>query len=60
MSAASSSLWIVWVPQMNRTLESPKPQRARPSGSSADEAGIVGQAEVIVGAEVEDWAGRRP
>ena len=29
--AASRSLWMLWVPQMNRTLASPRPQRARPS-----------------------------
>src|SRR5258708_2833664 len=48
--AASSSLWIVWVPQMNRTLARPRPQRVRPSwaartrvGSSASPRELLAQ-----------------
>ena len=40
---------------MNRTLASPSPQRARPSWA-ARTARIVGQPEVVVGAEVEHLA----
>ena len=51
-----------WVPQMNRTLASPRPQRARPSWAARTSVGIVGQPEVVVGAEIEDLAPghRRP
>jgi hypothetical protein len=37
--AASSSVWIVCVPQMNRTLESPNPQRWSPSWAAATSPG---------------------
>ena len=54
--AASSSLWMLWVPQMKRTLARPKPQRARPSWAARDQRGIVGQPEIVVGAEVQHLA----
>ena len=39
--AASSSLWMLWVPEMNRTLASPSPQRARPSWAARISAGSL-------------------
>ena len=39
--AASSSLWIVCVPQMNRTLASPNPQRSSPSWAARISAGSL-------------------
>ena len=47
---------MVWVPQMKRTLARPKPQRSEAVPGGADQAGIVGQAEVVVGAEIQHLA----
>ena len=52
-SRRSSSLWISVVPQMKRTEAIPNPQRSR-ARWAADHRRVVGQAEVVVGAEIED------
>ena len=54
--AASSSLWIAWVPQMKRTLDRPEAPPLEPVLGGADQARDRRQAEVVVGAEVQDLA----
>ena len=53
-SLSSSSTCWVWVPQMNRTLAIPKPHVSSAVLGRGDEAGVVRQPEVVVGAEVQD------
>ena len=52
-SRRSSSLWISVVPQMKRTEAIPKPHRSSACWAAAIIAGMVGQAQVVVGAQVE-------
>ena len=49
----------VCVPQMKRTLAMPKPHSCRAARGRGDDVGVVGQAEVVVGAEVERLGLRR-
>ena len=54
LMTCSSSLWRSWVPQMKRTEAIPKPRSSRAFLAVDDDLGVVGQAEVVVGAEVDD------
>ena len=56
---SSSSRCTSWVPQMKRTEAMPYPQRSRARCAASITGGMRGEAEVVVGAEVQDLpAGR--
>ena len=51
---SSSCLWIDCVPQMNRTLARPYPQSRKACCGCFDDGGMIGQAEIVIRAEIED------